>query len=74
MFWSRYSQSNIRHIRILRSCREPRGLTIIPKPGAPIDPPQTLFDESAVIPLPVRGRVMVIEWNANDIERHLVDL
>jgi len=50
-----------------------RGLSVVPKPVA-IPFPEIVHRHSCIVPLPATGKVMVIEWTGNAVDRHLVDL
>lgn len=73
MFWSRYPQTKLRHVRVLCSHGWERGVSVIPKPFA-IPPPEIVHRHSCVVPLNAPGKVMVVEWTKNQDDRHMVDL
>ena len=73
MDMSRFSKCKTRHVRILHSFRRDRNLAIIPKPVV-VPPPEQVHEQSAVVVLATPGKGMVIEWTANRVDRHLVDL
>jgi len=73
MFWSRYPQTKLTHIRVLCSHGRERGVGIIPKPIA-IPPPEIVHHHSCIIPLSTPGKVMAIEWTGDRDDRHLADL
>lgn len=73
MFASRYPPTPLKHVRVLSSHGEERGLSIVPKPFAK-EPPERIHHHSCVFPLPTPGKVMVIEWTGSDtVDRHLAD-
>ena len=73
MFWSKYPTTHLRHPRVPCSFGQERDFTIEPKPFA-TPPAETVHQHSCVVPLPAAGKVMVIEWTDDTVERHLVDL
>jgi hypothetical protein len=72
MFWSRYPQTKLRHVRLLGSFGSERGVSISPKPSS-LPPPELVHRHSCIVPSPAAGKVMVIEWTDDVCHRHLAD-
>jgi hypothetical protein len=73
MFWSRNPKSQAKRIRVLASFGRPSGVLILPKPF-PGRPPEMVHQHSCLVPMPVPGKIMAVEWTGSVIERHWADV
>lgn len=74
MFYSRYSRTRIMHERVLQSFNRPRGISIVPVPGPPLEPPEIVHENSSVVYGLEPGVVYVVEWTADRTDLHHVSL
>jgi len=73
MFHSRYPKAKLIRVRILQSFSGDRNLAIVPKAFPPLPPPEVKHRHSSLIPSPVPGKLMVVEWTDAQVELHDVD-
>lgn len=74
MFYSNYPRAKITHERVLQSFGRPRGFSILPIPGPPLEPPEVVHENSSVVCSLEPGVVYVVEWTGPRIELHHVQL
>lgn len=74
MFYDNYPRARITHERVLQSFNRPRGLSIVPVPGPPLEPPEIGHQNSTVVYSLEPGVVYVVEWTDGQIELHHVRL
>ncbi|RHW25431.1 hypothetical protein D0Z08_19585 [Nocardioides immobilis] len=74
MFFSRYPRTKLVHTRVLQCFGRERGLSILPVPGPPVEPPEVIHQHSAVVHSLEPGIVYVVEWTGDQVELHHVRL
>lgn len=74
MFHRNYPRARITHERVLQSFGRPRGLSILPVPGPPLEPPEIVHENSAIVYSLEPGIVYVLEWTGERTELHHVRL
>lgn len=74
MFRSNYPSSRLTHPRVLQFLGLPTGMSIIPIPGPPLDPPEIVHQDCSTVHSLEPGVVYVAEWTGPQTEHHHVQL